>query len=237
MITCRAQSLKVWRDASVRQFDSTSLLKICWLRSLGSIMKLEYLSISCKHCWIKGKKKEDIPHQNYNTCSHSTTLQTLATQRSMRDGHRPGPSPCPLRETSELMRGSESRNHFKLLVFENLGDVWGESPSSTNWLLFLEQTPPMIEAQDWSKSNHLSWYQWFLVLRNWYCTATIWSRNYGVFKSPRLLHDFALHSATWTLLLEEITMAQTPHKTQREQTTQYCPAFQFLSADGSSAPR
>jgi len=46
-----------------------------------------------------------------------------------------------------LVRGSDSSNHFKLLVFENLGDVWRESPSSTNWLLFLEQTPPMIFVQ------------------------------------------------------------------------------------------
>lgn len=127
-------------------------------------MKVEYLSISCKYCWVK--KRGKTFHFRIQTCSHSTTLQTLATQRSMRDGHRPGPSPCPLRETSELVRGSESSNHFKLLVFENLGDVCKESPSSTNWLLFLEQTPPMIEAQNRTKSSHFSWYQQFWFYKN-----------------------------------------------------------------------
>jgi hypothetical protein len=71
----------------------------------------------------------------------------------MRDGHRPGSFPCPFPETSELLRGSESSSHFKLLVFENLGDVWRESPSSTNWLLFLEQTPPMIEVKESIEQN------------------------------------------------------------------------------------
>uniref|UniRef100_A0A0A9G631 Uncharacterized protein n=2 Tax=Arundo donax TaxID=35708 RepID=A0A0A9G631_ARUDO len=127
-MSCSAQSRKVSSDASVRQFDSTSSLKICWLRSLGNIMNLEYLSIS---------------------------LQTLDTQSSMRDGHLPGPFACPLRETSELLRGSESSSHFKLLVFDSLVDVWKASPSSTNWLLFLEQTPPMIEVQVLNKNQSL----------------------------------------------------------------------------------
>jgi hypothetical protein len=85
----------------------------------------------------------------------------------MRDGHRPGSFPCPFPETSELLRGSVSNNHFKLLVFENLGDVWRESPSSTNWLLFLEQTPPMIEVKVLNKIQSLLSAINNLILGNW----------------------------------------------------------------------
>jgi hypothetical protein len=94
------------------------------------------------------KQQGDIPYGEGKThmSTDRTTLQTLATQSSMSDGHRPGPFPCPLRETSELLRGSVSSSHLKLLVFENPVGVWRESPSSTNWLLFLEQTPPMVRA-------------------------------------------------------------------------------------------
>jgi hypothetical protein len=80
----------------------------------------------------------------------------------MRDGHRPGPFAFPLRETSELLRGNASNSHFKLLVFDNLVDVWQPSPSSTNWFLFLEQTPPMIEVQVFNKTDGFPWYQRFL---------------------------------------------------------------------------
>lgn len=85
---------------------------------------------------------------------HQSTSQALATQSSIRDGQRPGPFPWPLRETSELLRGSVSSSHFKLLVFENLEDVWKESSSCTNWLLFLEQTAPIISVEVLNKTNH-----------------------------------------------------------------------------------
>ncbi|TVU29244.1 hypothetical protein EJB05_20802, partial [Eragrostis curvula] len=100
--------------------------------------------------------------ETYRSQSHNTTLQTLATQSSMRDGHRPGPFACPLRETSELLRGNASSSHFKLLVFDNLVVVGEPSPSSTNWLLFLEQTPPMIEV-----SNKTSQFPIILVPQCW----------------------------------------------------------------------
>jgi hypothetical protein len=85
----------------------------------------------------------------------------------MRDGHRPGPFACPLRETSELLRGNASNSHFKLLVFDNLVDVWKPSPSSTNWLLFLEQTPPMIEVQVLNKTCQIPWVPTISVLKCW----------------------------------------------------------------------
>jgi hypothetical protein len=92
------------------------------------------------------KQQGEIPWQRKDTHVQNTTSQTLATQSSMSKGRRPGHFPGPLREASELLRGSVSSSHFKLLDFENLVGVWKESSSSTSWLLFLEQTPPMVRA-------------------------------------------------------------------------------------------
>lgn len=46
-VTWRAQSWKALRETSVRHWENTNSLKICWLISLGSIEKVVYLSMSC----------------------------------------------------------------------------------------------------------------------------------------------------------------------------------------------
>lgn len=58
-LTCSAQSRKVSSNVSVRRFDATNSLKICWLRSLGNTEKLEYLLISCKYQDVKQKASEN----------------------------------------------------------------------------------------------------------------------------------------------------------------------------------
>jgi hypothetical protein len=60
IITCKAQSWKAPSDASVRHPHSTSSLNICWLRSLGSREKSEYVFMSCNH-----------PHQFSQEQAHS----------------------------------------------------------------------------------------------------------------------------------------------------------------------
>jgi hypothetical protein len=60
IITCKAQSRKAPSDASVRHPHSTSSLNICWVRSLGSREKSEYVFMSCNH-----------PHQFSQEQAHS----------------------------------------------------------------------------------------------------------------------------------------------------------------------